>query len=226
MISRKSTQANLTSSRHVPSYPKGLREISRRKRISVEKQRQSQCQEPPSDQLRKTPDDVPHIAANDPNSSTDVLEVWFSGCHAGELFSLYYLREAHDVANLDVGGGSIPDTDRTSLAQITLQWMVKEITASQCGIIFDDAALERHDIDVSIFPSKASELDPDDGYAEQVRLEAKQPIHDRCKEQPLWWLGEIFPLPYSYQDGNGVWHKSWRYDTSHLDYKRTNRYFF
>ena len=185
--------------------------ISRRKRRSIEQQRESQDQQQ-DDELLQTPVDVPHIAANDPSSRTDVLEVWFAGCHAGALFSLYlyYSREAHNTANLDVGGGSVPDTDRISLAQITLRWMVKQIAASQCGIIFDEAALERHDIDIRILPFKANEPYPDDGCAEQLELEAKQPLHDMCTEQPLWWLAEVIPLPYSYQDGKGVWHKSWR----------------
>lgn len=127
-----------------------------------------------------------------------------------------YLRQTDDVVNVDVGGGCLPDANRTSLAQITLQWMVKEIAASQCGIIFDDAALDRNDIDLKIFPSKGSEDDPEDQYVQRLELEAKQPLHDMCKEAPLWWLLEIIPLPHSFQDGQGVWHKNWRLDHDRL----------
>ena len=60
-----------------------------------------------------------------------MLEVWFPGCHS------------------DVGGGSVEDTVRYSLGDISLRWMVKQVLLSDCGIIFDDEALWKADIDVS-----------------------------------------------------------------------------
>jgi len=70
-----------------------------------------------------------------------VLEVWFAGCHS------------------DVGGGSVEDVVRYSLGDISLRWMVKQVLLSDCGIMFDDAALARADIDVStiIFTSPAQQ---------------------------------------------------------------------
>ncbi|KAI0822340.1 hypothetical protein BC628DRAFT_1327757 [Trametes gibbosa] len=64
---------------------------------------------------------------------TDILEVWFAGCHG------------------DVGGGSVADDVGVSLSDITLRWMVREVVAAQCGIAFDDAALVRANIPESIF---------------------------------------------------------------------------
>jgi len=60
-----------------------------------------------------------------------VQEVWFAGCHS------------------DVGGGSVEDTVRYSLGDISLRWMVKQVVLSRCGIRFDAAALRRADIDIS-----------------------------------------------------------------------------
>ena len=60
-----------------------------------------------------------------------VQEVWFAGCHS------------------DVGGGAVEDTVRYSLGDISLRWMVKQVQLSDCGIIFDDVALRKADIDVS-----------------------------------------------------------------------------
>ena len=57
-------------------------------------------------------------------------EVWFAGCHS------------------DVGGGAVEDTVRYSLGDISLRWMVKQVVLSQCGILFDTAALRRADIDI------------------------------------------------------------------------------
>jgi len=59
-----------------------------------------------------------------------VQEVWFAGCHS------------------DVGGGAVEDTVRYSLGDISLRWMVKQVVLSQCGILFDTAALRRADIDI------------------------------------------------------------------------------
>ena len=58
-------------------------------------------------------------------------EVWFAGCHS------------------DVGGGSVDDTFRYSLGDISLRWMVKQVKLSGCRIEFDPDALRRADIDVA-----------------------------------------------------------------------------
>jgi len=67
-----------------------------------------------------TPSDFPHVQ-----------EVWFAGCHS------------------DVGGGSVDDTFRYSLGDISLRWMVKQVKLSGCRIEFDPDALRRADIDVA-----------------------------------------------------------------------------
>lgn len=36
------------------------------------------------------------------------------------------------------------------------------------------------------------------------------PIHDELKLSPMWWLLEMLPMPYSWQDADGVWQKKWR----------------
>jgi len=49
---------------------------------------------------------------------TDVEEVWFAGCHC------------------DVGGGSVSNKTRHSLARIPLRWMIREIFKAQTGMLF------------------------------------------------------------------------------------------
>ncbi|TEB40268.1 hypothetical protein FA13DRAFT_1760849 [Coprinellus micaceus] len=49
---------------------------------------------------------------------TDIEEVWFAGCHC------------------DVGGGSVSNKTRHSLARISLRWMVREIFKAKTGILF------------------------------------------------------------------------------------------
>jgi uncharacterized protein (DUF2235 family) len=49
---------------------------------------------------------------------TDVEEVWFAGCHC------------------DIGGGSVPNGTRNSLARIPLRWMIRECFRAKTGIQF------------------------------------------------------------------------------------------
>ncbi|KAH7340539.1 hypothetical protein B0J17DRAFT_715747 [Rhizoctonia solani] len=55
---------------------------------------------------------------------TDILEVWFAGCHG------------------DVGGGAVSDTEEYQLSNVSLRWMIRQIISSQCGIKFDAGALK------------------------------------------------------------------------------------
>ncbi|KAH8120082.1 hypothetical protein DFH11DRAFT_1558243 [Phellopilus nigrolimitatus] len=56
--------------------------------------------------------------------STDVLEVWFAGCHC------------------DVGGGSVRNGTRNALARIPLRWMIRECFRTETGVIFDKDLLK------------------------------------------------------------------------------------
>lgn len=39
---------------------------------------------------------------------------------------------------------------------------------------------------------------------------AVQPLHDELRKKPLWWLLEVLPMSYNWQEPNGRWHTSWR----------------
>ncbi|KAI0829012.1 hypothetical protein BC628DRAFT_1337562 [Trametes gibbosa] len=60
---------------------------------------------------------------------TDVKEVWFAGCHC------------------DVGGGSVPDETRHSLARIPLRWMIRECFRTRTGIRFHGELLKEVGLD-------------------------------------------------------------------------------
>ncbi|KAF8644105.1 hypothetical protein AX16_008690 [Volvariella volvacea WC 439] len=59
----------------------------------------------------------------DPTKETNAKEVWFSGCHC------------------DVGGGSVPNRTKNSLARIPLRWMIRECFKTDTGITFEKEAL-------------------------------------------------------------------------------------
>ncbi|KAI0648141.1 hypothetical protein C8Q79DRAFT_999579 [Trametes meyenii] len=163
------------------------------------------------------------------DGGTDVLEVWFAGCHA------------------DIGGGSVPDDVKISLSDITLRWMVREMVLAQCGITFDQAALVRANIPESIFrglgfplpeqttftatpqhiglalpvdtkenadgsdPSPKTQPIPSGsdsgsgGDTLDCAADALAPINDQMKRLPVWWLLEIVPTWWPWQNNTGKW---------------------
>lgn len=165
---------------------------------------------------------------------TDVLEVWFAGCHS------------------DIGGGNVGDDVEVSLAQITLHWMVDHVIQSQCGIFFDSAELAQ--IGYTAPPCAPSPQVPTvaetplnaDGHSpppvtpappsadttavikesgdhvgHKLAKEPSQaasepspelsnalaPLFDELTLNKLWWLLEITPFSYAWQDTDGVWHR-------------------
>lgn len=82
---------------------------------------------------------------------TNVEEVWFAGCHCGKarpMFSppvLIFLT----ILSIDVGGGSVPNGTRHSLARIPLRWMIRECFKTKSGIKFDSEKLRHIGLDPS-----------------------------------------------------------------------------
>lgn len=70
------------------------------------------------------------LASGKTFKETDVLEVWFMGCHA------------------DVGGGAVGNNVRHKLSQIPLRWMIRQCFECDTGIIFNTAALAEIGLDV------------------------------------------------------------------------------
>ncbi|KAG2009707.1 hypothetical protein CC2G_012608 [Coprinopsis cinerea AmutBmut pab1-1] len=134
----------------------------------------------------------------------DVLEVWFVGGHSGKC-PAHHHRHSWNIHStpiwwyLDVGGGNTLNTSTHSVANIPLRWMVREVMKSSCGIRFSEEALSRLSLDMT---------EVYDG------IDALEPIHDRLTgsfKNRLWWLLEIIPLTYSWQDKEGVWHRTWSF---------------
>ncbi|KAI0308384.1 hypothetical protein B0F90DRAFT_1682382 [Multifurca ochricompacta] len=80
---------------------------------------------------------------NDGPWETDVLEVWFAGCHC------------------DVGGGSVPNGTRNSLARIPLRWMIRQCFLVDTGIQFHRDAFKDIGMDPdTLFPFVAATRPP------------------------------------------------------------------
>ncbi|KAJ6530943.1 hypothetical protein DFH09DRAFT_1183741 [Mycena vulgaris] len=164
---------------------------------------------------------------------TDVLEVWFAGCHC------------------DVGGGSVQNDTRHSLARIPLRWMIRECFQAQTGMIFDAQRLQELGLDpATLYPfvldrppplpvgdAKIEPLPPrksllrrlfsrtrepaftvspllDDvppeqptrGMEEEEELkDALSPIYDQLKLKPFWWILEVIPMSFRTQERDDRW---------------------
>jgi uncharacterized protein (DUF2235 family) len=185
----------------------------------------------------KTDAEVYDNPDTEPTLPSDVMEVWFSGCHS------------------DIGGGNVENPVKVSLAQITLRWMVEQVILSNCGIVFDEEALERVGMPLSSFPISqtppatedptgksqlttdnpglsAASIDAVSPFAEAPSpvpsspptnppttpslpnpetCNALAPLFDQLQIQKAWWLLEILPLPFGWQDAHGKWHKKWSF---------------
>lgn len=118
-----------------------------------------------------------------PGKGTDCKEVYFVGCHSGEY--LLPASDTHDPAVvttkqlkldllLDVGGGSVPNHTRWSLANIPLRWMIKEILEAQPGIIFrDDPRLA--DMGIYLNPLAGAQIQGEDRRARAYTADASGP---------------------------------------------------
>lgn len=111
--------------------------------------------------------------------------------------------------------------------------MVKQVVLSQCGILFDQAALRRADIEICFtdphqptvgdFWKRGSQnpkpLSPASGSEESDGSDAAgmwprdqdvlTDCHDQLKLKKAWWVLETLPVKYAWQDADGKWHAKW-----------------
>ncbi|TEB20951.1 hypothetical protein FA13DRAFT_1742565 [Coprinellus micaceus] len=88
---------------------------------------------------------------------TDVEEVWFAGCHC------------------DVGGGSVTNVTKHSLARIPLRWMIRECFKTNSGIMFQVDELRSLGMDPeALYPivlprPPAATVEPETHFIERSR---------------------------------------------------------
>jgi hypothetical protein len=99
-----------------------------------------------------------------------------------------------------------------ALANVPLRWMVEQIVQSNhhAKILFDDHAFAQWHIPTSIEqgppPEEGSNSTGNDANVEALDAQdAVQPITDQLWKMPLWWILEIFPTSYTYQNALDRW---------------------
>ncbi|KAH8114493.1 hypothetical protein DFH11DRAFT_1594792 [Phellopilus nigrolimitatus] len=150
------------------------------------------------------------------SDTCDVKEVWFCGWHS------------------DVGGGDVKNNVSSSLADIPLRWMIREVAASQCGIQFDAAMMARLNVHVCLpapiyfAPATSAVNGEDPGPQPSAKdatsdaTDAQQPLHNELRAKPLWWILEVIPLPFTWQDAAGAWHERWEFHMGRGRYVNTS----
>ncbi|KAH7911623.1 hypothetical protein BJ138DRAFT_1006185 [Hygrophoropsis aurantiaca] len=150
--------------------------------------------------------------------TTDVEEVWFAGCHC------------------DVGGGSVKNGTRNSLARIPLRWMIRECFKAKSGILFHGEMFKSIGLDPdSVFPEVKERPPPifqdpsiprtrapndpryDTSEAKEFVSEEEEdladvlsPIYDQLVLAKGWWFLEMTPQKQHYQREEGTsWVEDW-----------------
>lgn len=94
----------------------------------------------------------------EPITETDVEEVWFAGCHC------------------DIGGGSVKNGTRNSLARIPLRWMIRQIFKLDIGILFHRNMFTKIGMDPEMLkPSVVSQPRPPPLYQSPSPSSQKKP---------------------------------------------------
>ncbi|KAI0319543.1 hypothetical protein OF83DRAFT_1170095, partial [Amylostereum chailletii] len=170
---------------------------------------------------------------DDGDWETDVLEVYFAGCHC------------------DVGGGSVSNETRHSLARIPLRWMIRQCFLAGTGIQFHRSCFvkvgihpdhlypfvrprqpalyaspstvdrvvkqSKHELEPSNETLK-DELEEDRALTpivmemteeEEDLRDALSPIYDQLELSKGWWSLEVIPLKHRVQKDSLKWKKQY-----------------
>lgn len=93
---------------------------------------------------------------------------------------------------------------------------MQEIVRANCGILFDYDAFAQWEIPTTIGQGDSSPANRASGSGEPITdnqadaVDDVQPIHDQLKAMPLWWILEIIPTSYTYQNLKDKWVTKWR----------------
>jgi hypothetical protein len=99
-----------------------------------------------------------------------------------------------------------------ALADIPLRWMIEQIMRTETSVLWDYKEFERWNIPADIGqvkPSTAGVASTSEDATKQDAEDAVQKLTDELFKNPLWWILEIFPFPYTYWNQQGNRSTSW-----------------
>jgi hypothetical protein len=154
---------------------------------------------------------------------------------------------------VDVGGGSVLNETRNSLARISLRWMIHECFRTETGIQFRPESLEalgmepvgthhssreklsqspwgagdvraREDTSAMHHSLTSAEAPAFATRDEEERADALSPMHDQLEMVKAWWILEWLPLRHRRQyEGLGTPRHYWSYVPYHNKSQSTAR---
>jgi hypothetical protein len=109
------------------------------------------------------------------------------------------------------------DTAAYAMSNVSLRWMIQQIVTAHCDIIFNFIAFNHWHIPhvigqpnyLSLSEGQGIPASEDEPCRDLDNQDAMQGITDHLWKAPLWWIFEIFPLPYLYKDRKGNWVTTW-----------------
>lgn len=107
------------------------------------------------------------------------------------------------LVNIGFKLSTLPLQPLATCGQISLDSRINDPAASEAG------ATCNLDIGCSVVRELPNQPIPNpETYPEH--LDAVAPLFDELKINKFWWLLEIVPVSYAWQDSNGVWHTKWK----------------
>jgi hypothetical protein len=103
--------------------------------------------------------------------------------------------------------------------------MIEQIVSTDCPIQFDEAAFARWNIPYAIaqprFSSSSKGQGPSTGEEgggnsngadgdQQDAQDVVQSMDDELKRMPMWWILELIPMTYTFQNAQDKWVTRWR----------------
>ena len=136
---------------------------------------------------------------------------------------------------LDVGGGSVANGTRNTLARIPLRWMIRECFKTDIGILFHGSMFKQIGLDpATLYPHvterpppiygnapepnpdapEPADSDPQSTFISEEKedlADALSPIYDQLRISWPWWILEVIPQKQQFQkDGDNKWDTEFR----------------
>lgn len=88
-------------------------------------------------------------------------------------------------------------------ANISPRWMLEELVRSRCQLQFRYEAFAKRKVPTTIVQDQPSS--PPQGVDALNAQDALQPITNELFKNPLWWILEMIPTSYTFQNTQGKW---------------------
>ncbi|KAF8492760.1 hypothetical protein F5888DRAFT_871864 [Russula emetica] len=88
-------------------------------------------------------------------------------------------------------------------ANISPRWMLEELVRSRCQFQFRYEAFAKRKVPTTIVQDQPPS--PPQGVDALNAQDALQPITDELFKNPLWWILEMIPTSYTFQNTQGKW---------------------